>query len=199
MIAFLNGTLVEKTPSLVVLDVGGVGYEVFISLSTYDRLPASGSECRLLTHQQVRDDAHLLYGFATPEEKRMFGRLITISGIGPKLAISILSGLTVSELTTSIAESDVKRISSVRGIGKKTAERLIIELRDKIDPLEAFAIDKDGGGAEEHGAILRDTILALGSLGYSQDQARKWVQVAYESDPTVKDVETLLKRALSSR
>jgi len=198
MIAFLHGTLVEKTPSVATLDVHGVGYEVFISLGTYDRLPATGSACRLLTHHHVREDAHILFGFAQAEEKRMFERLIDVSGIGPKMALSVLSGLTASELTSAIAEGNIKRISAVHGIGKKTAERIVVELRDKVDPLEAFAGRGETAGGEQS-AMLRDAVLALGSLGFPQDQARKMVQAALAADPSVKDTETLLRRALNSK
>ena len=197
MIVSLHGTLVDKTPSVATLDVHGVGYEVFISLSTYDRLPATGSACRLLTYHHIREDAQILFGFMQAEEKRMFERLIGVNGVGPKLALSVLSGLTVGELSLAIAENNVKRISSVHGIGKKTAERIVMELRDKVDPLEALA----GRGAEgdtARNAMLRDAILALGSLGFPQDQARKMVQSALDASPAVTDTETLLRKALNS-
>lgn len=198
MIAFLHGTLVEKTPSVVTLDVHGVGYEVFISLGTYDRLPATGSTCRLLTYHHIREDAQILFGFMQPEEKSMFERLIAVNGIGPKLALSVLSGLTVGELSLAIAENNVKRISSVHGIGKKTAERIVIELRDKIDPLEAL-VGRGAGGDTAQNAMLRDAILALSSLGFPQDQARKMVQSALDADASIKDTETLLRKALNSK
>ena len=198
MIAFLHGTLAEKTPSTVVLDVQGVGYELFISLSTYDRLPATGSDCRLLTYHHIREDAQVLFGFAQAEEKRMFERLIDVNGVGPKLALSVLSGLTVAELVAAIAESNVKRISSVHGVGKKTAERIIVELRDKVDPLEALA-GRTAGGGDARNAMLRDAILALSQLGFPQDQARKMVQSALDADPAVTDTEVLLRKALSSK
>lgn len=198
MIAFLHGTLVEKTPSVATLDVHGVGYEVLISLSTYDRLPATGGACRLLTYHHIREDAQILFGFAQAEEKSMFERLIGVNGIGPKMALSVLSGLTVSELTMAIADSNVKRISAVHGIGKKTAERIVIELRDKVDPLEALA-GKTAGGGDPQAAMLRDTILALTSLGFPQDQARKMAQAALDHDPGIKDTEALLRKALSSK
>ena len=198
MIAFLHGTLVEKTPSVATLDVGGVGYAVFISLSTYDRLPATGSPCRLLTHHHIREDAQVLFGFAQAEEKAMFERLIGVNGIGPKMALSVLSGLTVAELTMAIADNNVKRISAVHGIGKKTAERIVVELRDKVDPLEALASQTVGGG-DSQAAMLRDAVLALSSLGFPQEQARKMAQSALGADPAVKDTETLLRRALSSK
>jgi Holliday junction DNA helicase RuvA len=198
MIAFLHGTLAEKTPSTVVLDVRGVGYELFISLSTYDRLPATGSECRLLTYYHVRQDTQVLFGFAQAEEKQMFERLINVNGVGPKLALSVLSGLTVAELVAAIAESNVKRISSVHGVGKKTAERIVVELRDKVDPLEALA-GRTAGGGDPRNAMLRDVILALGQLGFPQDQARKMVQAALDADPAITDTEALLRKALSSK
>lgn len=198
MIAFLHGTLAEKTPSTVVLDVQGVGYELFISLSTYDRLPATGSKCRLLTYYHVRQDTQVLFGFAQTEEKQMFERLINVNGVGPKLALSVLSGLTVAELVAAIAESNVKRISSVHGVGKKTAERIIVELRDKVDPLEALA-GRTAGGGDARNAMLRDAILALSQLGFPQDQARKMVQSALDADPAVTDTEVLLRKALSSK
>lgn len=198
MIAFLHGTLAEKTPSTVILDVHGVGYAVFIPLSTYDRLPATGGRCRLLIYHHIREDAQVLFGFVQPEEKKMFERLIAVNGVGPKLALSVLSGLTVSELSQAIAESNLKRISSVHGVGKKTAERIVVELRDKIDPLEAFA-GRTAGGGDARNAMLRDTILALGSLGFPQDQARKMVQSALDADPDVADTELLLRKALNSK
>jgi len=198
VIAFLHGTLVDKTPTVVTLDVHGVGYEVFISLGTYDRLPATGSACRLLTYHHIREDAQILFGFMQPEEKSMFERLIAVNGIGPKLALSVLSGLTVAELSLAIAENNVKRISSVHGIGKKTAERIVIELRDKIDPLEAL-LGRGAGGDTAQNAMLRDTILALTSLGFPQEQARKMVQSALDADASIQDTEALLRKALNCK
>jgi len=197
MIAFLHGMLAEKTPSVATLDVGGVGYEVFISLNTYDRLPATGSDCRLLVYHHIREDAQMLFGFLQAEEKGMFERLINVNGIGPKSALSVLSGLTVAELSTAIADSDVKRISAVHGIGKKTAERIVVELRDKINPLEALSLKTAEG--DPQATVLRDTLLALGSLGFPTDQARKMAQAALDANPSIKDTETLLRRALNSK
>ena len=172
---------------------------MLISLSTYDRLPATGSACRLLTFHHIREDAQILFGFMQPDEKSMFERLIGVNGIGPKLALSVLSGLTVGELILAIAENNVKRISSVHGIGKKTAERIIIELRDKIDPLEALAGHAADNGDTARNAMLRDAILALGSLGFPQEQARKMVQAVLDTEAEIKDTETLLRKALSSK
>lgn len=195
MIVYLKGTLIEKSPSTVILDVAGVGYEVFISVNTYDRLPASGGSCRLLTYHLLRDDAETLIGFFDDKEKKMFEMLLNVNGVGAKTALSILSGLTVKELSLCIAENNIKRISSVHGIGKKTAERIVMELRDKINPLEAMAgIDPD----HPENTIMRDTVLALTSLGYAQEKATKMVQAAIAKEGPPADIETLLRKALSS-
>ena len=199
MIAFLNGILDQKHPTSVVLDVQGVGYAVLIPLGTYDRLPAIGERCRLLVHHHIREDGQLLCGFATEEERRMFELLIGISGIGPKLALGVLSGLSVAELRAAIAEGNCKRLSGVRGVGKKTAERIVVELRDKIDPVEALAGRAAAGGNTAGAASLRDTVLALAALGFPQDQARKMVQAALDAGADAADTEALLKHALGSR
>lgn len=198
MIAFLNGVVEEKTPSMVVLDVGGVGYEVFISLNTYDRLPAKGADCKLYTHHLVREDAMQLFGFASPEEKKMFERLIGVSGIGPKTALSALSGMTVAELSAAIANRDVKRLGTLHGIGKRTAERIVVELHDKINPIEALAAASSAGDASQN-VCMRDAMLALASLGFPSDTACKMVQAAAAQHPDVHDVETLLRLSLNSK
>jgi Holliday junction DNA helicase RuvA len=198
VIAFLHGTLAEKQPTSVVLDVHGVGYAVLIPLSTYDRLPANGAACRLLIHHHIREDGQLLCGFATSDEKRMFELLIGISGIGPKVAMGVLSGLSVAELRAAIAEGNLKRLSSVRGVGRKTAERIVVELRDKIDPAEALAGHAAAAGAAG-AAVLRDTVMALAALGFPQDQARKMVQAALAAGADPADTEALLRQALAAR
>ena len=195
MITHIEGKLVEKQPTRVVLDLGGVGYEVFIPLSSYDRLPLKESSCRLLTYDYIREDTHTLYGFVTDDERCMFVLLLSTSGIGPKLALSALSGLTVRELKSAILDSDVKRLSSISGVGKKMAERIVVDVRDKIDPgegLEAIA------GAKTHGdqALIRDAILALVALGYKQDEARKMI-IAVSAQTDSRSVEELIKLALS--
>ena len=199
MIAFLHGILAEKHPTSIVLDVQGVGYAVSIPLCTYDRLPASGGTCRLQIHHHMREDGQSLYGFATAEEKQMFELLISISGIGPKVALGVLSGLQVAELRAAIAEGDVKRLSSVRGVGKKTAERIVVELRDKIDPAEALTSRAVAAGDAAGATVLRDTVLALAALGFPQEQARKMVQTVLDAGATTTDTEALLKLALASR
>lgn len=196
MITFLEGALVEKDPTRIVLNVGGVGYEVFIPLSSYDKLPAPGGACRVLTYDHVREDTHALYGFLTADERGMFLRLMDVSGIGPRLALTALSGLSVRELKAAIVRGDVARLSSVSGIGKKTAERIVVELRDKIDDGEAMEAIASGGAPEEN-ARMRDAILALISLGYKQADAQKLVQNVVRSLGPDATVEETVRKALA--
>lgn len=197
MIVFVRGTLFEKKPTTAWIDVQGVGYEVMISLNTYDRLPAEGETCLLYTSQIVRDDGHLLFGFSDRDEKTTFELLITVNGVGPKVGLTILNGLSPSDLHAAIAEGDVKRLKSVHGVGKKTAERLIVELRDKIDPAKAFAAKLTTTGGDS--AALRDTVLALTQLGFSQESARLKVQAALDAGGDTTHTEALLKKALAAR
>lgn len=196
MITFLEGALVEKDPTRIVLNVGGVGYEVFIPLSSYDKLPAPGGACRVLTYDHVREDTHALYGFLTADERGMFLRLMDVSGIGPRLALTALSGLSVRELKAAIVRGDVARLSSVSGIGKKTAERIVVELRDKIDDGEAMEAIASGGAPEEN-ARMRDAILALVSLGYKQADAQKLVQNVVRTLGPDATVEETVRKALA--
>jgi holliday junction DNA helicase RuvA len=194
MITFLDGELVEKDPTRIVLDVNGVGYEVSIPLSTYDRLPEAGARCRILTYDCVREDAHTLFGFATNDERRMFLLLIDVSGIGPKTAVTALSGVPVRDLKAAIVNADVKRLSSISGIGRKTAERIVVELRDKLgagEAIEAVApadVPADGR--------LRDALLALVSLGYKQADARKMVEGVVSQLKPEMTVEDVVRKAL---
>lgn len=196
MITFLEGALVEKDPTRIVLNVGGVGYEVFIPLSSYDKLPAPGGECRVLTYDHVREDTHALYGFLTADERGMFLRLMDVSGIGPRLALTALSGLSVREIKAAVVRGDVARLSSVSGIGKKTAERIVVELRDKIDDGEAMEAIAPGGAPEEN-ARMRDAILALISLGYKQADAQKLVQGVVRVLGPDATVEETVRKALA--
>ena len=196
MITFLEGKLDYKQPARIVMNIGGVGYEVFIPLCSYDRLPPEGDPCRILIYHHITDASQKLFGFFTDEEREMFTRLLTISGVGPKLAISALSGLPVRELKIALINGDVKRISSISGIGKKTAERIIIELRDKFtkgERLDAFA----GGEGELGDNRLRDAALALGALGYKLDDAQKMIKsVSIKLTPEM-NVEDLIRMALT--
>jgi holliday junction DNA helicase RuvA len=172
MIAYLQGQLVEKLPTQAVVDVHGVGYEVLIPLSSYDKLPQLGQTVKLLTHLAIREDAHVLYGFMTGSERELFRSLINnVSGIGPKIALNVLSGMPVEAFRSAVANSDIKSLAQISGIGKKTAERIVVELRDKIGasgPLDVGASARVLGGADQ---TLNDAILALVALGYKQNEA----------------------------
>ena len=165
MIGRLVGRLVAKHPPQVTLDVGGVGYELDVPMSTFYNLPAAGDTATLYTHLVVREDAHTLYGFASLEERSVFRQLIRISGIGARTALALLSGLSVAELAQSVATQDSARLTKVPGIGKKTAERLLLELKGKL----AEALPGAGGAAPAGAAA--DILNALLSLGYSEKEA----------------------------
>jgi Holliday junction DNA helicase RuvA len=198
MITFLEGIIEDKQPTHVVLNVGGVGYEVIISLSSYDRLPGFGEKVRLLTHDHIREDAHQLFGFMTADERRVFTLLLGVSGIGPKIALSALSGMTVRELKVAIKDGDVKRLSSISGIGKKTAERMIVELRDKFGDGEILAAVAGGHPELESDIKLRDAVLALISLGYKRTEAQELViRVVRQPAMSGADVEAIVRKALA--
>ena len=198
MIVYLNGILAEKDLARVVVECGGVGYEVSIPLSTFDRLPAEGERVKLFTHHEVREDAQLLFGFGSRLEREMFELMTSVSGVGPKLALAILSGLTVGDLQLAISQGDAKRLASVKGVGKKTAERLVVDLRGKINPIEALANATSETSAEQ-GAVLRDAMLALTALGFTEELARAKVQGVLEENPDLADVETVIKKALGGK
>ena len=195
MIVHLNGKLVEKDITRVVVECGGVGYEASIPLSTFDRLPAEGADVKLYTYHDVREDAEALYGFATEAEREVFKLVTTVSGVGPKIALSVLSGLTTGDLQLAISQGDVKRLASIKGIGKKTAERIVVDLKDKINPIEALA-NSSAAASQAQTNVLRDAMLALSALGFSEEMARAKVQKVLETDPSVQDTETVVKLAL---
>lgn len=197
MITFLNGILAEKQPTRITLDVGGVGYEVFIPLSSYDKLPRSGETCRMLTFDYVREDTHQLFGFVTEDERRMFLLLLGTNGVGPKLALSALSGLSVRDLKAAIVEEDIKRLSSISGLGRKTAERIVVDLRDKIGEAEALEATAGLERNTPEGLRIRDAVLALLALGYKQAAADKMVaDVARRENADTWTVEEVIKQAL---
>ncbi len=193
MIGFLRGKILNKKPTSVLLDVNGVGYIVNVSLSTFDKLPAEGETAELFAHLSVREDAMNLYGFFTGEEKAIFELLIGISGIGPKLALGILSGIQSRELVEAIQANDVPRIVSIPGIGKKTAERLIIELKDKIGSVTG--VETTGVPAEAY-AVKGDAIAALMSLGYNSKKAELAVSHILSKSPGLQ-LEEIIKLALA--
>ena len=191
--------LAEKGPDRVVIEAGGVGYELLIPVSTFDRLPREGGEAKLLAWHCVREDDEMLFGFATKEEREMFLKLTQVSGVGPKIALAILSGSSIGELSLAIASGNAKRISSIKGVGKKTAEKICVELKDKVSALAALAANSRGGAGDSKAPVIRDAILALTSLGFSEEVANKMVSKVLASDPAVKDAETLIRLALSAK
>ncbi len=197
MIAYVRGTLAEKEPTRVVVEAAGLGYEVLIPLSTFDRLPKVGGEVKLLACHIVREDDETLFGFATVAEREMFAKLTAVSGVGPKIALAILSGGSVGELSLAIASGNAKRLSSIKGVGKKTAEKICLELKDKVNAIEALAATQRGGGKAAEAPVLRDAILALAALGFNEETANKMVGDVLARNPDVKDTETIIRLALS--
>ena len=169
MIAHLRGKLLAKHPNQAIVETGGVGYDVTISVPTFSDLPAIGGEVTLHIHTHVREDLIALYGFLRPAEKRLFEKLITVSGIGPKLAITILSGMAADEMTSAIRGNDVNRLTRIPGIGKKTAERMVLELRDKLAP-EGVA---ESAVMPARNAVDEDVLSALVNLGYQRPAAER--------------------------
>ena len=195
MIAFLRGRLGEKQPNRIIVDVGGVGYDVAVPLSTFYTLGESGAEVALRVHTHVREDTLALYGFETLLELQIFERLIGISGIGPKLALAVLSGIEVTDLVRAVQHGDVARLTAIPGIGKKTAERIGLELKDKLPPAMAAEIAAQAGAGEPGSALRADLLSALLTLGYHRPFAEKAVDAALRriESPTF---EVVLKQAL---
>ena len=193
MIALLSGVLVEKHPNQVIVDVAGVGYEVTIPISTFSSLPDAGATVRLRIHTHVREDALALYGFLTQDEKALFEKLISVSGIGPTLAIKILSGLAAPDLILSIRRGEVEKLVKLPGVGNKTAERMVLELRDK---LPATAGDEPGAPqAEALSPTDQDVLSALLNLGCARPQAEAAVRKAKTGGASL-EFEPLFRRAL---
>ncbi len=189
MIGFLRGILAHKHPPSLLLDVGGVGYEVDAPMSTFYQLPDTGSEVTLHTHLVIRDDAHVLFGFASEAERALFRALIRVSGIGPRLALAILSGLSPDEFQRCIQQGDSSALQRLPGIGKKTAERLIIEMRDRLP--DAAATDIAAGGASDP---LREASEALVALGYKPQEAERLLKQVRERASGVEDLIRLALR-----
>jgi Holliday junction DNA helicase RuvA len=195
MIAFLRGRVVDKQPNRVIIDIQGVGYDVHVPLSTFYEIGDEGSDVALRVYTHVREDALQLYGFLTELERRLFERLIAISGIGPRLAIAVLSGMEPRDLVTAVQRADVARLTGIPGVGKKTAERIVLELKDRLAqivvPAAADAAETTSGPDRLRGDLLS----ALQNLGYHRPQAEKAIDAAVKSmtDPTF---EQALKSAL---
>jgi Holliday junction DNA helicase RuvA len=190
MIGRLSGTLVEKNPPQLLVDVGGVGYEVDVPMSTFYNLPHLGERVTLLTHFIVREDAQLLYGFLTASERAAFREVIRISGVGPRTALSILSGLSVSELAQAVTAQDSKRLVKVPGIGKKTAERLLLELKGRLGADLPLVAASGAAGAESHADIAQ----ALMALGYNEKEADAALKVLPPDVGVSEGIKLALKR-----
>ena len=188
MIAYLRGRLLEKRPNQVIVDVNGVGYDVQIPVSTFSHLGDTGAEVKLFIHTHVREDTLALYGFLAPKDKALFERLISVSGIGPRLAITLLSGMDTEELSTAIRRSEVQRLIRVPGVGRKTAERLILELRDKLGPADAATPAPAG--------IDEEVISALLNLGCARPAAEAAVDKARKNGAP-EDFEPLFRASLA--
>jgi Holliday junction DNA helicase RuvA len=197
MISYLHGKLAESLPTQITVDVNGVGYEVFIPLSSYDRLPQPGQSIRILIQLVVREDSHTLYGFMTAEERDLFKLLVhSVSGIGPKTAINVLSGISVTAFKGAVVNNDIKTLSSISGVGKKTAERMVVELKDKIGIVGAWEAQSAKRALTAEEQLLNDAILALISLGYKQLDAHKTIRAAMDKLGSKAGVEELVRQAL---
>jgi Holliday junction DNA helicase RuvA len=196
VIANLRGQILSKSPNAVVVDCGGVGYELAISVTTYTEIGDVGSETRLHVHTHVREDAFLLFGFAEMTEKRLFEKLLTISGIGPKLAITVLSGISAERLVGAIRGGDHATLTRIPGIGKKTAERVVLELKDKLDDLVGSA--PVGERKPSLGATAEDVLSALVNLGYPRPVAQKAVESAAKDAGVAGDFERLFRASMAA-
>src|ERR1043166_5372390 len=196
MITFLDGKLVSALPTQATVDVSGVGYEVFIPLSSYDKLPATGQPVRILTHLHVREDAHVLYGFMSAAERDLFRLLVNnVSGIGPKLALAVLSGMSVSNFKSAVVNSDVATLATISGLGKKTAERIVLELKDKLGVAAAWEAASAAHAPTPEEEEANEAVLALIALGYKQIDAHKSVREMQQKGEA-KAAEDLVKLAL---
>jgi holliday junction DNA helicase RuvA len=196
MIGQLRGQLLSKKPNVLLLDVHGVGYEIYIPLTSFYELPCEGNEVSLKIYTHVREDALILFGFRSQREKDFFLRLISISGIGPKLAIAILSGAQVEELAQAIAEGNVARLTSIPGIGRKTAERLVLELRNHMTP---FLLPEQVEAARQINAptaLEEDILSALTNLGYPRSSAEKALSIVLRSAEGSRTFENILRNTL---
>jgi Holliday junction DNA helicase RuvA len=197
MITFLHGKLIESLPTQVVVDVHGVGYEALIPLSSFDKLPPPGQDVKLLTQLVVREDAHTLYGFMTAAERDLFRLLInSVSGIGPKTALNILSGMNAAAFRGAVANGDVKSLSQISGVGKKTAERIVVELRDKIGAAGALEAASAKHALSPDDQKTNDATLALMALGFKQAEAHDAVRAAQAMLGASATVEQLVRACL---
>ncbi|MGH7941739.1 MAG: Holliday junction branch migration protein RuvA [Limisphaerales bacterium] len=197
MITFLRGRLIEALPTQAIVEVQGVGYEALIPLSSFDKLPPPGGDVKLLTQLVVREDAHTLYGFMSLAERDLFRLLVgTVSGIGPKIAINILSGISVTAFRGAVASGDIKSLSQISGVGKKTAERIVVELRDKIGAAGAWEAASAQRALSPEDQKINDAALALMALGFKQIEAHDAVRSVHTAAPPDATVEDLVRACL---
>lgn len=195
MIAYVNGTVTYKDPAYAIIDVNGIGYEVRISLQTYTALPDKGERCKLVTYLNIREDAHVLYGFWGTDEKRLFLDLVGISGIGPSTALVMLSSLSSNEIRQGIVDEDLRLIQSIKGIGSKTAQRVILELKDKLRKEEFVTVDGKANASQPN-TLRSEALAALVTLGIPKATAEKSLDTIIKREGQVISVEQLIKLAL---
>ena len=194
MIALIRGHLIIKAPQYTVIDVNGVGYKIFIPLSTFPKLPPHKEEVTLHIHTNVREDAIQLYGFLSIEERDFFVTLLTISGIGPKMGLNIMSGSSLSDLTETVEQGDVKRLSTIPGVGKKTAARIVLELKEKLLPLSSSATNENAGFGSR---VEADALSALINLGYTRVQSQDAINKAGKASKNI-SLEEIIREALKN-
>lgn len=195
MITHLSGTVVEANPSQIIIDVQGVGYEVLIPTSSFSNFPSPGQTAKIFTQLVIREDAHILFGFATVEERELFRMVNTVSGIGPKIALNLLGGLSPSEFAMAVAEGNIKRLSQISGLGKKTAERIVVELKDKVGIPSQRPSNKAIQSAADQ--TVRDVVAVLVALGYKQPDAVRRVEAAQTMLGKGTDLDKLVKASLA--
>lgn len=186
MISFLIGTIEEKLENSVVINCNGIGYEVLTSTATLSTLPLAGEDCKIYTYMQVREDGISLFGFTTIDERELFYKLISVSGVGPRMAITILSGMNISDLIVSILKEDTIALSRIKGLGKKTAERICLELKDKLTPVGDVLIEQNVVSVDEN--VLNDACEALISLGLSKNEALKLSRQNANENSTAEEI-----------
>lgn len=197
MIAFLKGIIHKKSPEQLIVDVHDVGYQLEISNQTYDELPSKGEEVELLVYHHVTDNDQRLFGFASQNEKDLFELLITVKGVGPKLGLTILSGLPAEEITGAIVQEDKSALSKIKGIGKKTAQRMILELKDKISEMVDATYSPSSSSSSIASNVKEEAISALQSLGFKKRDAEESIELAAKNESVDGDVQKLVKKALS--
>ena len=198
MITHLSGTVVEANPSQIIIDVQGVGYEVLIPTSSFSNFPPPGQTAKIFTHLVIREDAHILFGFSTVEERELFRMVNTVTRIGPKIALNLLGGLSPSEFEIAVAEGDTKRLSQISGLGKKAAERIVVELKDKIGIPSQRPSNKAVQSQSAADQTVRDAVAALVTMGYKQPDAIRRVEAAQTMLGKETDLEKLVKTSLAN-